>query len=102
MVWRLRNYASDRVCSDFHSSRIVPQGTVVTRFELVELSGAMLLALARRGTRAKVNSAELVCDRLVLFVFDASMSMLLQSIAGLLMDASESAVRGNLISQRVA
>jgi len=58
----------------------------------------MLLALARRGTRAKVNSAELVCDRLVLFVFDAS--MLLQRIAGLLMDAS--VVRANLISQRVA
>ena len=89
LLFGLRNYARDRVFSDFLSSRIIPQGTVVTRFELVELSGAMLLALARRGTRAKVNSAQLVCDRLVLFVFDAS--MLLQRIAGLLMDASESA-----------
>ena len=73
LLFGLRNYARDRVFSDFLSSRIIPQGTVVTRFELVELSGAMLLALARRGTRAKVNSAQLVCDRLVLFVLVQSM-----------------------------
>ena len=44
---------------------------MVARFGVVELSEAMLLALARRGS-AKVNS-KLICDYLVLFILVQSM-----------------------------
>jgi hypothetical protein len=49
----LQNYARDRVFVDSLSSTIKPQNTMVTRFGVVELSEAMLLALARRGTRKR-------------------------------------------------
>jgi len=69
MVWRLRNYASGGSFSDLLSSRIIPQDIVVTRFGIFELSGAMLLALARRRTRAKLNSPELTSDHFVVLCF---------------------------------
>ena len=67
---RLPNYVSGRGFSDFLSSRIIPQQrTVVTRFGVIEVSGAPVTGISKARPRAKVNLPGLVYDQLALFGF---------------------------------